>query len=478
MDVQSDVTNRVLSPAAAAGRVDPVADLEFDKAFALLRTLVDFEEVERLHPSRGNAVYTTSVVLWMLVYQRLNPERSLEAAVKELVENPPDLVPENQRVTGGTLSLNSGAYSRARARMPGAAARWFAERVSRSLVEASPPSFGGRRVYVMDGSTILLSPEPALRKLYPPASNQHGVGAFPVANLVVAHELASGAALIPEVGAMYGPQAVSETKLCHQCLKQFPPDSIAMADAAYGIFTVAWAAQQAGQRFLLRLTPQRFKALKREATLVCEDELSKTWTLDWRPSKQVLREHPELPKDACIAVRIHENQIHGGRPLCLITDLTDLTDSADSLADLYERRYDIEIDIRNLKVVLDTEHILARSADMFTKELLTSQVAYNLVIQFRRQAAATLGLPPRRLSFKRTWTTFRTFLLSSLIRDPASDPADCRERYARALHYAKYDKLPNRPDRHYPREAYKQRPKSTHFKTRIPPPDPPEENVK
>ena len=303
--------------------------------------------------------------------------------------------------------------------MPGKASRWFAERVSRSLIEASPPSFGTRRVYVMDGTTILFSPGPALRKLYPPASNQYGVGAFPVALLVVAHELASGAALIPEVGAMYGEQAVPETTLCQQCLTQFPPDSIAMADAAFGIFTVAYAAQQAGQRFLLRLTPQRFEALRREATLESENELSKTWTHDWRPTKSVLRDHPELPKDARIAVRIHENQIHGGRPLTLITDLTD---SADALADLYERRYDIEIDIRDLKVVLDTEHILARSPDMFTKELLTSHVAYNLVIQFRRQAATALGIPPRKLSFKRTWTTFRTFLLPPMTHDPA----DCR----------------------------------------------------
>ena len=75
--------------------VDPVRELEFDKAFAMLRTLVDFDEVERWHPSRGHAVYTTSVVLWMLVYQRLNPERSLEAAVKQLVENPPGLIPNN-----------------------------------------------------------------------------------------------------------------------------------------------------------------------------------------------------------------------------------------------------------------------------------------------------------------------------------------------------------------------------------------------
>ncbi len=54
-----------------------------------------------------------------------------------------------------------------------------------------------------------------------------------------------------------------------------------------------------------------------------------------------------------------------------------------------------------------------------------SAVAYNLVIQFRRQAAAKAQVVPRRMSFKRTWTTFRTFLLPSM----TNDPAHCRQRY-------------------------------------------------
>ena len=474
MDAERVESRVSLSPAvspAVSSEIDPVRALEFDQAFAMLRTLVDFDEVERCHPSRSNAVYTTSVVLWMLIYQRLNPERSLEAAVKQLLENPPDLLPDNIRVTEGQLSSNTGAYSRARTRMPEGASRWLAERVSRSLVEASPPSFGSRRVYMIDGTTVTLPPEPALRKLYPPASNQHGVGAFPVVLMVVAHELSSGAALIPELGAMYGPQAVSETALIAPCLAQLPTDSVVMADSGYGIFTVAHAAAQAGHQFLLRLTPARFKAMCKTAKVESHGERAKTWSLQWRPSTAVRRKHPELPPEAVLDVRIHEVQIHAGLTLYLVSNLPD---SATTLAHLYGKRNDIEIDIRNIKVVLDTEHIMARSCDMFMKELLTSHVAYNLVIQFRRQAASTLNVPPKRLSFKRTWTTFRTFLLSSLTHDPA----DCRQRYERALHYAQYDKLPNRPDRHFPREAYKKRTKASHFKTRKPPPTPPKEKVK
>ena len=106
----------------------------------------------------------------MLIYQRLNPDRSLEAAVKQLIENPPDLLPENVRVIKGTLSTNTGAYSPARTRLPVEASRRLAERVSQSLIEVTPPSLGERRVYISDSSTFTLASESELQKYYPPAS--------------------------------------------------------------------------------------------------------------------------------------------------------------------------------------------------------------------------------------------------------------------------------------------------------------------
>ena len=85
-----------------------------------------------------------------------------------------------------------------------------------------------------------------------------------------------------------------------------------------------------------------------------------------------------------------------------------------------------------------------------------------MVVQFRRQAAQQAGLTPRRLSFKRIWTTFHTFLLSAL----HTDPAQWQSRYQTALKHAMKNKLPNRPGRAYERETYPRRPKSNQFKKR------------
>ncbi len=441
----------------------PQQDAEFDRALELLRELVDWSAADREFPVRGNAVYSTSVVLWMLVSQRMNPERSLESAVKRLIDTQPDFLPRNKRVIEKTLSEATGSYSRARTRLQREAAQWFARRVSQSLIEATAPSWNGRRVYVLDGTTITLAPEPALRREFPPASNQHGVGVWPVALLVVAHELASGAALLPTVGAKFGDHAVSETALVRELFTQMPSDGIAMADSGFGIFTVAWDAQQTGRDFVFRLTDVRFHALRRRATLVTQGQNSTTYSLTWQPSPKERKTHSELPADAAIAVRLHEIRIHDSLTLYLVTSLPN---SAEELADLYHLRGHIELDIRNIKLVLNTEHLESRSVEMFHKELLMSQVAYNLVTQFRRQAAALIHQPPRRMSFKRTWTTFNIFLWSS-----SATPTDAprwRVKYRDALKMATQEILPNRPGRSFERETYPRRPKSNQFKKRRP----------
>ncbi|MEP0427281.1 MAG: IS4 family transposase, partial [Rhodopirellula bahusiensis] len=110
------------------------ADQQFDRSFKLLQQLVNFEDANELFAQRAHTVYTACVVLWMLVYQRLKPDASLENAVKHLIETRPSYLPENKRLDENTISTASGAYSRARSRLPLEVVRWFAEEVSSGII--------------------------------------------------------------------------------------------------------------------------------------------------------------------------------------------------------------------------------------------------------------------------------------------------------------------------------------------------------
>lgn len=438
-------------------------DAEFDRAFELLSELVDLRDANEQFPVRENAVYQTCVVLWMLVYQRMKPDASLETAVKHLIETIPEYLPDNKRVREGNLSTSSAAYSQARGRLPLEVVKWFSDEVSKSIMEQSKPLLDDRRIFLLDGTTITLAPEKELQTQYPPATNQHGEGVWPVVLLTVFHELASGCALLPELGAMYGDEAISETELARNGMHRLPPDSIIMTDAGFGIFGVAYEARRWGHDFLLRMKKSNFESLRKGAELVSQRERHKTYRDRWVPTSKNRRTQPWLPEDAFIDVILHEVTVTESLTLYFVTSLEH---DAATLGELFKHRVDVEIDIRNFKVVLDAENIRAKKVDTFLKELYTSVVAYNLVGQFRRQAAEISDLPPRRLSFKRTWTTFQTFLL----RHMHSEPEQWRAAYRRALFYATKDKLPNRPNRSAKREAYQKRPKSQDFSKRHKPP--------
>ncbi len=390
------------------------------------------------------------------------PDKSLEATVKHLLDARPDLLPNTKRVRENALSSNTSSYSDARQWLPLEAARWFADHVSRARIDGAPPTWSGRRVFLIDGTTRTLAPEPELREKYPPATNPHGRGVWPVALLVVAHELSSGAAVVPEVGATFGPHAVSETALAGAVMDRLPANGVVMADAGFGIFAVALGARARGLGFVFRLTAARFTAYRRTAREVGRGDGWWTGEFAWRPSAKERRKHPEWAADAELKARVHEVSIPNGGALAVVTD-TDAT--ASDVGSWYRQRGTVEVDIRNVKVVLNTEHMAVRSEAMFRKELLMSVVSYNLVVPFRRQAAERAKCRPRELSFKRVWTTFRTFLLGKMF----TTAGQWRAGYERALGYAMRDRLPQRPpDRRYEREAYPRRPKADQFKKRKP----------
>ncbi|MGL4464493.1 MAG: hypothetical protein ACRDD1_11215 [Planctomycetia bacterium] len=164
------------------------------------------------------------------------------------------------------LSANTAAYSRARSRLQTAVAEKSADHVFTTLAAASAADQpvnkpAERRTFLIDGSTLALASRDELRRRWPPASNQHGEGIWPISHLVLACELETGLMLRPEVGAMYGDAADGEVALAIR----LPPRSLLMADRNFGIFGFVRCAVQAGHEVVTRLTAARFQSLRKKA---------------------------------------------------------------------------------------------------------------------------------------------------------------------------------------------------------------------
>ena len=402
-------------------------------------------------------IFTQAPTLLLLILQRLGGGLSLDGVVQELIKHHQDILPRNRRVEEGTLSQNNSAYNRARQNLSLKKVEAFARAICDHLAKNSKPVWLGRRVMILDGTTITLPPTPELKAAFPPATNQHGESVWPVAMLMVACELSTGCALVPEIDAMYGENNSSEAAQCERIVDRLPHDALVLADSGFGIFRVAYHCDQQGKEFVFRLTAQRFKSLRKKSTLVEEDKGSRTWHLRWQPSAKDRKGCEHIGKDATIEVFVHEIELEGEKRLYLVSNVEV---DASSFGELYLRRYDVEFDIRDLKVTMDTENIRAKKLDTVKKELLGSVIAHNLVAQFRRQAAELIGVKPRRLSFSGVWLTFQHHLLYA----PPQTFEQWQATYAAALISAADRKLPNRKEpRSYPRVAHPRRPKTTKF---------------
>ncbi len=125
----------------------------------------------------------------------------------------------------------------------------------------------------------------------------------------------------------------------------------------------------------------RYERLETTAT-------SSTHRLCWIPSDSDRSKNPHLPADAALDVILHRIELPSGDILMLATTLPWTSHEA---AEGYSCRYDVEHDIRDLKVTMRLEKIRACSEAMVRKEILCSVVAYNLVLEFRREAALKIA---------------------------------------------------------------------------------------
>ena len=428
----------------------------------------------RLSPA---TVYTTLTTLLILTLQRLSGGCSLETVVREALANHSQLFPDNKRVRDGTLSENPSGFSRARLKLSVETTEKFCDIISESLIRPYHGDLQESKTYVIDGTTLALAPTDELAKVYPPARNQYGQSVWPVMQLTVAHELISGVALRPEFGAMYGADNTSEAEQIENLIKRLPINSILLADSGYGIFRVVYRCVLAKHNVIFRLSNSRFKAMVRSARLVDTVDGIQKYELLWKPSVKDLKHNPELPGDAQVLVNIYSKtgNNHQGKEEALHVVSQMNLEPAEVMA-AYAQRYNrIENDIRDLKVTLNLEQIRAQSDEMVRKEILCGMAAYNTVVQLRRLAAAKAGVEPKRISFRRSLDTTRSFLLAF----GRTNLEEWTNRFQQAINLVSKDLIPIRPGRSFPRKAHPKRPKSTKMKqqkpavTDTPPPDMP-----
>lgn len=347
-------------------------------------------EITESHlPEHRERLYPPTVSLSMFLSQALHADRSCQNAVNGWAM---------QRTSEGlsVRSVRTGAYCRARQRLPVQLISALTRHSGRVLSREAPSGWRWREraVKLVDGTSLVLPDTPANQAQYPQPHTQAAGAGFPLLRLVAVICLSSGAVLEGAVGA-YAGKGQSELSLFRRLVATLCAGDLLLGDALYCDYFLIAALQGAGVDVLFEQHAARRSDFRRGVHLGRHDHRVR-WKKPQRPEWMSREHYAAVPEE--LAVR--ELKVAGR--LLVTTLLSAHTVSAAELAQLYDRRWNVELDLRNIKTTLGLHALSCKTPAMVHKELWVYLLAYNLIRLLMAQAAQQAGVIPRQLSFKHT----------------------------------------------------------------------------
>jgi hypothetical protein len=347
---------------------------------------------ESLLPEYRERLYPPTETLSMFLAQALNEDRSCQKAVNDAAVT---------RMIGGlpSVSTNTGGYCQARQRLPltmlSEMVRTTGELINNRL--SKKWLWRGRRVRLIDGTTLTLPDTEANQERYPQQSNQKPGLGFPICRLVGIICLSSGAILNASMGRYQG-KGSSEQALLRDILDTFESGDVVLGDAFYGTYFLLASLLDRGidgvfEQMGVRKRVTDFRKGKQLGTKDHVITLNKPGKCpDWM-SEEDYTAFPE-------SLNIRELSV-GGKIL-ITTLLSPKEISKPVLKALYKRRWEIEVDFRSLKTTMGMETLSCKTPEMNEKEMWVYFLAYNLIRLLMCQSAFLADLLPRQISFKHT----------------------------------------------------------------------------
>jgi hypothetical protein len=320
------------------------------------------------------------------------------------------------------LSFTASAYCQARMRLPLAVIRLLVGHVCQ-LVGAVCDDEGrwfGHRVWRVDGSSVSMPDTPALQKQFgQPGQQTPGCG-FPVASILVL--MHAGTGLLMDL--IVRPLRVHEMSGIARLHKRLRPGDVIVGDRGFCSYAhlslvlqgKMHAVLRLHQRIIVSFTPGR----------LCRAQLPKKQRKGQPGSRYVRRlgrndqiviyfkkhspksnwmsqaQYDAMPDQIEVRELSYRIKRKGfrTRQVTLVTTLTDPHQyPQEKLAQLYGERWQIEVDLRHLKITLGMDVLHCKTVDGVMKELWMFVLVYNLVRLVMLKTALRQGVDVDRISF-------------------------------------------------------------------------------
>ena len=348
--------------------------------------------------------------------RKLDPVTTIHLFIQQVL-NCNTAITHLPRLSG--LEFDPSAYCDARKRLP----LKLIQRLVRTVAEALRDEINtrglwmGHRTLLVDGSGGSMPDTPELQREFgQPGKQKPGCG-FPVAHLLAMFDAYSGMLMEILVSALRT-HDMSKVWALHPLLRA---GDVVVADRAFCSYAHLAALQMRRIHAVFRIHQRthvqfqdqperrrkgqppagepRFRLIRRFGG---EDQIVEWHKPEKKPRYMTQKQYDQLPES--IRVRQVRFRIHD--PGCRTHEITLVTTLLDArkytkrkLANLFKIRWQVEVNLRNLKSTLKMEVLKCKSPEGVRKELAIYALVYNLVCLMREKAARRQRVKPARISF-------------------------------------------------------------------------------
>jgi len=409
--------------------------------FNLLTSDILFDEVEKRLPEHRERLFPPTETLAMFIAQALSADRSCQHAVNQAAV---------QRLVTGlpSCSTHTGGYCRARQRLPLEMVSGLTQYLGQHIDQQLPEEWHwhGRRVRLVDGTTVTMPDTPENQAAYPQQRGQkEGLG-FPICRVVGITSLASGALLNAAVGRFNG-KGGDEQTLLRSIQETLEAGDILVGDAFFPTFFLIAAMHAQGVDILMEQLGSRKRVtdFRRGKRLGQRDHLITIRKPKRKPDWMSEAAYQTAPETLTV------REFKAGGKIMVTTMVCPKAACKTELKALYKQRWSVELDIRHIKETMGMNILSCKTPAMVLKEIWVTLLAYNLIRLLMAQAAFVAEIMPREISFKHCLQLW-------LLWCQKADTSDDGKLYALCALMAQ-QRVGNRPGRIEPR-AVKRRPKA------------------
>ena len=393
-------------------------------------------------------MFSPVTTIWGFLSQVLNEDQSCRDAVSRIVAH---------RAANGheVCSPNTASYCNARSRILTDVLRTLATRTAEELQASAADQWkwNDRSVFIFDGSHISMPDTPKNQGVYPQPPNQKPGLGFPLARIGVLLSLATGACRDLAI-APYKGKGTGEPNLLRQMYDTLQGGDVVLADALFDDYFIACELCQRNIDLVARAQYERAGCRTAESRPNGDEIL--VWQRPNKPRSMTRAQYLSYPerllmRQVAVDARDKNNRV---KQFKVVTTILDKSINGEQIGNLYERRWDGELDIRTIKSTMQMDILRCKTPDMVHKEIWTHLLAYNLLRTVMAVAAKENNIEPRTISFKGAKQTLTAFAP----KIEAAKPQDRAPLIDAMLTAIAYHRVGDRPGRWEPR-ARKRRPK-------------------